>query len=90
MQWSRKLVSEGYTTERRLMQSLKRSATNATSLDLIPSSQLKAGGWAAKGGIMRILDQLEAGGESLFNTVAQYGLKKRDPTSSWEDFVTYS
>ena len=79
VQWSRKLVSEGYNTERRLMQSLKRSATNATSLDLIPSSQLKAGGWAAKGGIMRILDQLEAGGESLFNTVAQYGLKKRGP-----------
>ena len=64
----------------RLEQALSRAATDATSLDLIPSSQFKSAGGAVRVALLHLKVALwTKGSESLFNALAHYGVKKKEP-----------
>ena len=73
------LVRKGPGGWDRLGVALAKSATNATAMDLMPSSQLKRSGGVTRCGILDIKRKLEAGASSLFNAVAHYGLRKKGP-----------
>ena len=53
--------------------------TDATFVDLVPSSQLEAGGMVARNVMLSIMRDLHRGSLSLFNAVAHYGIKKKPP-----------
>ena len=73
------LVRKGPGGWDRLEVALAKSATNATAMDLMPSSQLKKSGGVTGCRILDSKQQLEAGKGSLFNAVADYGLRKKGP-----------
>ena len=80
LRYAKELIAAGTDSLERLEQALSRGATDATSLDLIPSSQFKGAGGAVKMALLHLKVALRTTGlDSLFNAVAHYGIKKKEP-----------
>ena len=77
--FAEELIAEGSCTMRRLCKVLRRPMTDATAMDLLPSSQLKQGGMVARHCMLNIMEQLSVGIASMFNSVAHYGIRKKEP-----------
>ena len=77
--FARKLLQDGPGGPDHLNRGLKKHTTVATAMDLMPSCQLKLGVGVAKCSTMKLKKGMEMGMPSLFNYVAQYGLKKQLP-----------
>ena len=73
------LVSEGPQTAGRLYRALDKHMTDATSLDQMPVSQWKQGGGITRQVLLVIMQELRNGTASLFNAVAHYGIRKKEP-----------
>ena len=71
LRYAKELITAGTDSIERLEQALSRGATDATSLDLIPSSQFKGAGGAVKMALLHLKVALRTTGlDSLFNAVA--------------------
>ena len=80
LQYAKEQIASGTDGMERLEQALSRAAADATSLDLIPSSQFKSVGGAVRMALLHLKVALRTlGSKSLFNAVAHYGIKKKEP-----------
>ena len=72
-------MHEGPQTIRRVYRALGKHMTDTTSLDQMPASRWKAGGGFARQALLGIMHELRTGTSSLFNSVAHYGIRKKEP-----------